>query len=78
MRYVIAMVGAIAVALLATLFISSPLAGWVVAQFEFESSDEVSNLHDAVFMASNVVGLLIGWGLGWVIGGRLLRRSAPM
>ncbi len=75
MRYVIAMAGAVAVALLATLFVSSRVASLVVGSLTFESPDEVADLHTAVFMGSNVIALVIGWGIGWA-GGRLLRAGA--
>jgi hypothetical protein len=75
MRYVIAMAGAIVVALLATLFVSQPLASMVVDRFTFESPDEVSDLHTAVYMLSNLAGLLIGWVIGWVVGGRFAHRT---
>jgi vancomycin permeability regulator SanA len=75
MRYVIAMAAAIVVALLATLFVSLPLANWVVRQYTFDSPDTVDDLHRAVFMGSNLVALLIGWGIGWLIGGRFARSN---
>jgi vancomycin permeability regulator SanA len=75
MRYVIAMAVAIVVALLATLFVSLPLANWVVRQYTFDSPDTVDDLHRAVFMGSNLVALLIGWGIGWLVGGRFVRDT---
>ena len=72
MQYVFAMIGAIVVALLATLFVSPYLASWVVGLFTFDSPDEVGNLEDAVFMLSNLAGLMIGWTIGWFGGGRFL------
>jgi hypothetical protein len=73
MRYLIAMLCAVAVAALATIFVSPKLASMMVDQFTFTSPDEVGNLEDGVFMAANFVALLIGWVLGWIIGGRLVR-----
>lgn len=72
MRYLIAMAGAIVTALIATLFVSGPLASWTVDQFTFESPDEVADLHAAVFMGANLAALLIGWVIGWLLGGRML------
>jgi hypothetical protein len=41
MRYAIAMITAILFAALATLFLSTPIASWVVRQFTFDSPDTV-------------------------------------
>ena len=75
MRYVIAMVVATVVALLATLFLSTALANLVVNQFTFDNPDDVADLHTAVFMGSNLVALLIGWGIGWLVAGRFVRDT---
>jgi uncharacterized membrane protein YjgN (DUF898 family) len=68
MRYLVAMLVAIAAAALATVYVSSPVASWVVRQYTFDSPDTVASLHAATFMACNlaalVLGFLIGWGLG--------------
>lgn len=68
MRYVFAMMFAIAAAALATLYLSSPVASWVVRQFEFDSPDTVASLHAATFMACNLASLLTGFLLGWGLG----------
>ena len=68
MRYVIAMVLAILCAGLATVFVSSPIASWVVRQYTFDSPDSVAALHAATFMVCNVVALIFGFLLGWVLG----------
>lgn len=70
MRYLISMIAAVAVALAATIFISSPIASWVVSRFTFDSPDTVADLHSAVFMGVNVLAVAIGWSIGWAIGGR--------
>jgi|SoiMetStandDraft_5_1073268.scaffolds.fasta_scaffold26638_2 vancomycin permeability regulator SanA len=70
MRYLIAMVCAVVVAALATIFLSPRLAAMVVDRFTFTSPDEVGNLEDGVFMAANFLALLMGWWLGWVLGAR--------
>ena len=77
MRYLIAMLVAIVVTLLVTVFVSPLLASMAVDRFTFESPDEVGNLEDGVYMLSNLVALLIGWGLGWLIGGRLVTPPPP-
>jgi hypothetical protein len=75
MRYVYAMLAAIVLALVATLFVSTPVANMVVNRYEFDSPDTVADLHAAVFMGCNVTALLIGWVIGWIIGGRLVHRA---
>ncbi|HEY8246511.1 MAG TPA: hypothetical protein VIG38_04425 [Hyphomicrobium sp.] len=69
MRYVVAMVFAFIGTALATLFISSSVADWVVARQSFDSSDDAENLHMLVFIGTNVAGLIVGWLLGWIIAG---------
>jgi hypothetical protein len=69
MRYVVAMVFAIVVAGLTTVFLSLHVADWVVAHESFESSDDAENLHMLTFIATNVVALLVGWLIGWTIAG---------
>jgi hypothetical protein len=75
MRYVVAMVFAFIGAALATVFLGSSVADWVVARQSFESSDDAENLHMLAFVATNVAGLILGWLVGWVIGGA--GRSSP-
>lgn len=74
MRYVIAMVFAVIAAGLATVFLSSHVADWVVAHQRFDSSDDAENLHMLAFIGSNVAALLVGWLVGWAVGGA---RQAP-
>ena len=73
MRYVIAMAGAMVVALIATLFVSARVANIVVDYFTYDSPDSVADLHAAVFMGCNLLALLTGWTIGWIIGGRIVR-----
>ena len=75
-RYLIAMIVAIIVALLATLYVSPQLASMVVDRFTFDSPDEVGTLEDGVYMLSNLAALLIGWTVGWFIGGRFAKEPA--
>jgi hypothetical protein len=77
MRYLIAMLVAIVVTLLVTVFLSPLLASMAVDRFTFESPDEMGNLEDGAYMLSNLVALLVGWGLGWLIGGRLVSPRPP-
>jgi hypothetical protein len=75
LRYMIAMALAIVLALLATLYVSPQLASMAVDRFTFDSPDEVGALEDGVYMLSNFAALLIGWTIGWVIGGRFSRQA---
>ncbi|WP_072391014.1 hypothetical protein [Hyphomicrobium sp. CS1BSMeth3] len=70
MRYVISMVVAIAFALIATIFISGPLATWLVSDMTFESPDDVANMHALIFMTGNFVALILGWIAGWMLASR--------
>lgn len=70
MRYVIAMFTATLCAALATFFVATPVASWVVRQFTFDGPDTVANLHAATFMACNLVALGLGFLLGWRLGRR--------
>ena len=76
LRYLVAMVLAIVVALLATLYVSPHLASMAVDRFTFESPDEVGALEDGVYMLSNFAALLIGWTIGWLIGGQFSKETA--
>lgn len=69
MRYLIAMISAVVVALVATVYLSSPVASWVVRQYAFDSPDSVADLHALVYMAANLAALVVGWALGWALGG---------
>ncbi|MFN3869788.1 MAG: hypothetical protein ACK4MF_12085 [Hyphomicrobiaceae bacterium] len=75
MRYLVAMIAAVACALPASLFLSTPVANWVVSLFSFDSPDTVGDLHAFAFMASNVAALAVGWTIGWAIGGRLVNET---
>lgn len=68
MRYVIAMVFAVIGAGLMMLFVSSDVATTVVAGRRFDNPDDVADFHALVFMALNVVGLIVGWAMGWMFG----------
>jgi hypothetical protein len=70
MRYLISMIVAMAFALIATIFLSGPLATWVVSDMTFESPDDVANMHALIFMSGNFVALILGWMVGWVLASR--------
>ena len=76
MRYLIGMVFAAGGALAMSLFVSNTGASWVARQFTFESPDQVSDVHSAVFMGLSVVGLIVGWAVGFGIGKAIERPDA--
>jgi phosphate/sulfate permease len=77
MRYLVAIICAVLGAFLATVFVSSTVATMVVGTQRFSDPDQVANMHAAIFMAINALGLLVGWAFGWMIGGRLVGTEAP-
>jgi hypothetical protein len=77
LRYLIAMLVAVVVTIVVTVFVSPQLASLAVSRYTFDSPDEVGNLEDGVYMMSNLAALLIGWVIGWFIGGRFVTRPAP-
>ena len=77
MRYLVAIICTVLGAFLATVFVSKDVATMIVGTQRFSDSDQVANLHAAIFMAINALGLLLGWSFGWLIGGRLVGSEAP-
>ena len=75
MRYVIAILFAIAGAALAMTYVSQNVADNIVASYRFDNPDQVADMHVAVYMATNAAGLLLGWALGWLIGMPLKKRQ---
>jgi phosphate/sulfate permease len=75
MRYVIAILFAIAGAALAMIYVSQNVADNIVATYRFDNPDQVADMHVAVYMATNVAGLLIGWIIGWLAGMPFKRRQ---
>lgn len=68
MRYVIAMVCAIITTVLAMKFLSGPVSNWLALQQYYESSDSAETVNQMSFMATNLVGLIVGWTIGWALG----------
>ncbi|MGQ0674265.1 MAG: hypothetical protein ACT4N2_15500 [Hyphomicrobium sp.] len=77
MRYLVAILFALAGAALAFAFVGGPVADWVVAQRTFESSDDAENLNQLAFMGVNLVGMILGWTIGWALGARLGEPDEP-
>jgi membrane associated rhomboid family serine protease len=75
MRYVVAILFAIAGAALAMMFISQNVADNIVASMRFDNPDQVADMHVAIYMATNLAGLLVGWTLGWLIGMPFKKRQ---
>ena len=73
MRYLTAMLFAVIAAALTMRFVSSSIATSVVASYKFDSPDQVADLHTAVFMAVNLLGLAGGWALGWGLASAIAR-----
>lgn len=75
MRYFLGLVGATIGALVMSLLASNTTASWVVRQFAFDSPDQVSDAHGAVYMGLNVLGLIVGWAIGFGIGAAIERSD---
>jgi hypothetical protein len=73
MRYAIAAIVAVLFAVLAVLFISTPIASAVVQRQLFASPDSAALAHMAIFAASSLVALVVGWLAGWRLGRHLQR-----
>ena len=77
MRYLVAIVFAIVGAWIAMQFLAGPVSDWAALQFKFESSDDAENVNQLAFMAVNLLGLIVGWTIGWGIAGPLSRGQRP-
>ena len=70
------MVVAMAFALIATLFVSGPLATWVIKDMPFENPDDEAAWQTMVFMTGNLVALILGWMVGWALASRYQDRGS--
>jgi hypothetical protein len=68
-RTILAMICASIAAAAAMLVFSPTIADTVVASYRFESADSVGLLHTAVYITCNVLGLLIGYAVGFIAAG---------
>lgn len=75
MRYLVAMLFAMATAGVAMLYVSGRFASWAVSKFVFDNPDQVNDLHVALFMGMNVLALALGWVIGWAAGGAISGRD---
>ena len=75
MRYVVAMLLAIACAAVTTLYVSSPIATWITSKMRYDNPDSVADLHSAIFIGINILALVIGWAIGWAASGAFERAE---
>jgi len=71
MRYGVAIICAIIGAGLAATLLGSPLASWAVSNMSFNSPVAADDMHGWIYLGSMAAGVILGWMLGWAIGGRL-------
>lgn len=77
-RYVTAMVFAAVGALVATLFISTPVASYITSRMTFESPDGVEFVHALAWIGVNAASLVVGWLAGWFLSWPLARGRKPV
>lgn len=75
MRTLIATTLAILAAGFVTLYVSNNVAANLVAGSRFDTPGAASAVHGVVFLAASLLGLLGGWGAGWLIGYPFRRRQ---
>lgn len=69
MRYVIAIIFALIVAVFATAQFAAPLTTSITDGMKFESPDQVEDLQTALLAGLGLLGLIVGWLIGWAVGG---------
>lgn len=69
MRTIITMICAVIGAATAMLVFSPTIADTIVASYRFDSSDAVADWHTAIYLTCNILGLLAGWTVGWIVAG---------
>lgn len=78
MRYVIAMIFAICVAVFTAAQFAAPLTTSIIDGMKFESPDQVEDIHSALMIGIALLGLIAGWLIGWVVGGLFVGKEAPV
>lgn len=78
MRYLIAMLVAVPTALLATLYVSTPVATWYTALYTYDDPDAVAAAHALAFMVTNLSAVVVGWTIGWWLGGAILPKRGEV
>jgi hypothetical protein len=77
MRYVIAMIFALAIGVFAAAQFAAPIATAITDSMKFESPDQVEDMNTALLAALAFVGLVAGWIIGWLVGGLFVRSPNP-
>lgn len=75
MRYVIAIVCGLAGAAIAGKFVAVHVAPWASRQFSYTSPDGAADVEQLAFIGVLLVGLVLGWTVGWLLAAPLGRRS---
>ena len=78
MRYVIAMIFALAVAVFTSAQLAAPLTSSIIDGMKFESPDQVEDIHSALLIGIALIGLIAGWLVGWAVGGLFVAKQAPV
>ena len=78
MRYVIAMIFALAVAVFTAAQFAAPLTSSIIGGMRFESPDQVEDIHSALLIGIALLGLIVGWLIGWAVGGLFTAKQAPV
>ena len=77
MRYVIAMIFAILVAVFVTAQFAAPMTTAILDGLKFESPDQVELYNNLILGGVALLGLIAGWIIGWLVGGLFVRSTGP-
>ena len=78
MRYVIAMIFALAAAVFTAAQFAAPLTTSIIDGMKFESPDDVENIHSALMIGIALLGLIVGWLIGWAVSALFVSKQAPV